>query len=122
MATTETPARLLTVPETAERLRLSRQSVYRAIASGRLPAVQLGGPGTPLRVDEHELEAWLYGPGASPPFGALEPAERGEPSAIEEESTSPQPAGVPGDGESSRRFSRATPPLAHRETKSEPAK
>jgi excisionase family DNA binding protein len=50
----------LTVPETAARLRVSRQTVYRAIAAGRLPAVQLGGPGAPLRVDERELEAWLY--------------------------------------------------------------
>jgi excisionase family DNA binding protein len=84
--------RLLTVPETAERLRLSRQSIYRRIAAGELPAVQLGGPGTPLRVDERELDAWLYGSAAGfTPFSRPEkPAERGDPRGTVD---SPRPAG-----------------------------
>jgi excisionase family DNA binding protein len=91
MSTTAIASRLLTVPEVADRLRISRQSVYRAISSGRLPAVQLGGPGTPLRIDEHELKAWLYGPGGSFLFSAAPlPAERGDPPGVVD---SPQPAG-----------------------------
>jgi excisionase family DNA binding protein len=90
MSTTETASRLLTVPEVADRLRISRQSVYRAISSGRLPAVQLGGAGTPLRVDEHELEAWLYGPGGSFFLSAAPlPAERRGPSVVLEEAVEP---------------------------------
>jgi excisionase family DNA binding protein len=91
MTTTATRSRLLRVPEVADRLRVSRQTIYRAVASGRLPAVQLGGPGTPLRIDEHELEAWLYGPGGSFLFSAAPlPAERGDPPGGVD---SPQPAG-----------------------------
>ena len=43
---THTPRReLLTVKETAWRLRLHSQTVRRMVADGRIPAVQLGGPG-----------------------------------------------------------------------------
>ncbi len=62
MATAETseiPA-LLTVPEVAARLRVSRASVYRRIAAGELPVHRLGsGPRAPLRVDGAELLDWL---------------------------------------------------------------
>lgn len=61
MSTTATPARLLRLDEVGERLNVSRATVYRMVADGRLPAVRLGGPGAPLRVDEAEFEAWLYG-------------------------------------------------------------
>ena len=30
------------------------------VYDGRIPAVRLGGLGTGLRVDERELEDWLY--------------------------------------------------------------
>jgi excisionase family DNA binding protein len=92
MAATVQESHFLTVRETAAFLRQSERSIRRKIHAGEIPAVRLGDFG-PLRIDRRELEAWLYGPGASPPFGALEPAERGEPSAIEEESTSPQHGG-----------------------------
>ena len=52
--------RLLTVPEVAERLRVSRPTVYRRIAEGSLPAVRLGDGFGPLRVDARELDDWLY--------------------------------------------------------------
>jgi excisionase family DNA binding protein len=48
------------VSQVSERLALSRSSVYRLLSSGVIPAVQLGGPGSSLRVPEHELEAWVY--------------------------------------------------------------
>jgi len=50
---------LLRIPEAAERLNVSRASVYRWIDEGRLPAVQLGGRGAPLRIPEAELVVWL---------------------------------------------------------------
>jgi excisionase family DNA binding protein len=52
---------LLTVPEVSSLLRLHRSTIYRKIAAGILPAVQTGQPHTAVRIDEHELEAWLYG-------------------------------------------------------------
>jgi excisionase family DNA binding protein len=61
MYATQSPE-LLRIPQAAERLNVSRASVYRWIAEGRLPAVQLGGRGSPLRVSARELESWLYGP------------------------------------------------------------
>jgi excisionase family DNA binding protein len=52
--------RLLTVKEVASRLCLHPMTVRRMIAEGRLPAIQLGGPGTSVRIAEAELEAWLF--------------------------------------------------------------
>ena len=74
----------LTVQETAALLRQSERSIRRKIHAGEIPAVGLGEFG-PLRMDQRELEEWLYGsPGASPPSRALEPAERRGPSVLEE--------------------------------------
>jgi excisionase family DNA binding protein len=81
MPTAETPTRLLTLPQVAERLNVSRATAYRWVAGGRLPALQLGGHGTPLRVDEAALETWLR----------TVPAERGVPAPGQ--STSPPLAG-----------------------------
>jgi excisionase family DNA binding protein len=50
----------LSVKEVALRLGIHEQSVRRKIASGEIPALQLGGPGCALRVLEDELERWLY--------------------------------------------------------------
>ena len=51
---------LLTVDEVAERLRISKSSVYRRIEAGELPAVRLGTRArAPLRVHARELEHWL---------------------------------------------------------------
>jgi excisionase family DNA binding protein len=52
---------LLTIREAAERLRVSEKTVRRLIRRGELPAVQLGSKGASVRVDEAELERWLYG-------------------------------------------------------------
>lgn len=65
---------LLRIPEAAERLNVSRASVYRWIEEGRLPAVQLGGRGSPLRVPTGELEEWLA-------LSHVTPAERRAPVA-----------------------------------------
>jgi excisionase family DNA binding protein len=50
---------LLSRAEVAERLGVTRQTVYRKIHSGQMPALRLGGELGPLRVDAAELERWL---------------------------------------------------------------
>jgi excisionase family DNA binding protein len=56
------PTRLLTAREVAARLGVSLPTVRRRIRSGELPAVRLGNqPGTAVRVDERELDAFVYG-------------------------------------------------------------
>jgi excisionase family DNA binding protein len=54
---------LIPVKEVAARLRLHPMTVRRMIDDGRLPAVQLGGPGTAIRVDAGELNNWLFDEG-----------------------------------------------------------
>ena len=56
-ATSET--RFLTVTEVAQRLNVSKPTVYRRIAAGELPAVAIGER-MPLRIDPAELADWLY--------------------------------------------------------------
>lgn len=57
---TRTVQILLTVDQVAARLQVSKWSVYRRVQEG-LPAVKLGtGPRAPIRIDERELEQWLY--------------------------------------------------------------
>src|SRR5689334_7481126 len=51
--------RLLRPTDVARRLNVHRNTVYRWIESGRLPAFQLGGAKFALRIDEHELGRWL---------------------------------------------------------------
>jgi excisionase family DNA binding protein len=58
--------RLLSVKEVAARLGLHPMTVRSKIRRGEIPARQLGGPGTAIRVDAAELEAWLD----SDPLGA----------------------------------------------------
>ena len=54
--------RLLSVKQVALRVGLSRSAVYAMIEDGRLPALALGEGKRPrIRIDERELEAWLYG-------------------------------------------------------------
>jgi excisionase family DNA binding protein len=58
MDASETPAELLTVAEVADRLRLTRLSVYRRIEAGVLPALRIGERG-PIRVRLEAVEALL---------------------------------------------------------------
>ena len=60
MSVIDVQRRLLSVTEVAERLGVSRRTVPRKIATGEIPALQLGGKHSPIRVDERELERWLY--------------------------------------------------------------
>jgi excisionase family DNA binding protein len=52
-------SRLLSVAEVADRLGLTRGSVYRKVAAGELPATRLGDGLAPLRVSEQDLADWL---------------------------------------------------------------
>ncbi len=53
--------RLLAVPEVAVRTGLGISTVRRKIAEGEIPALRLGRKkGTSIRVDEAELERWLF--------------------------------------------------------------
>jgi excisionase family DNA binding protein len=65
---------LLTIDETAVRIRQSKASVYRKVASGEIRALKLGsGPKAPLRIPADELETWLYASAPrQPPSGAAE--------------------------------------------------
>jgi excisionase family DNA binding protein len=55
---------LLTVEQVAARLQVSKPTVYRLINQGQLPALQLAGPGSTIRIAERELEEWLFGASA----------------------------------------------------------
>jgi excisionase family DNA binding protein len=56
--TNAAPPRLLSTADVAKLLGLHRNTVYRKISDGSLPAVRLGEDG-PLRVVAAELEDWL---------------------------------------------------------------
>jgi excisionase family DNA binding protein len=55
----QTSQRLLTVQEVAQRLRLSRGTIYKHVRTGVIPAVRLGDAGASLRIPEDELEQAL---------------------------------------------------------------
>jgi excisionase family DNA binding protein len=59
MAAKQHAYRLMTVPEVADKLRLSRATIYRLNRTGVVPAVRLGDGGASLRVRSDKLEAWL---------------------------------------------------------------
>jgi len=59
--TTTDQRRLLTIREVMARLDQSEAAVRRHIRAGRLAAVQLGGKGHAIRIDERDLEAFVYG-------------------------------------------------------------
>lgn len=58
MASDSSPSgrRFLTASEAAERMRVSKMTVYRLIKAGKIPAVQIGKA---YRVREDELERYL---------------------------------------------------------------
>jgi excisionase family DNA binding protein len=59
MATVEHGRPFLSIAEVAVLLGVSAPTVRRKVADGDLPAVQLGGPGTSIRVPRKALEDWL---------------------------------------------------------------
>lgn len=59
-ATTEHAAEFLSIAEVASRLGVAPVTVRRKIETGELPAVQLGGPGSTIRIPRRALEAWLW--------------------------------------------------------------
>jgi excisionase family DNA binding protein len=55
----------LTVNEAADLLGVTHQTVRRKIAQGELPAVQLGGPGSHIRIPRDALSMWLWSGGGT---------------------------------------------------------
>jgi excisionase family DNA binding protein len=53
------PMPLLTVPEVADRLRVSQETVRRYLRRGWLKGLVLGGRSTGYRIEEEELERFL---------------------------------------------------------------
>jgi excisionase family DNA binding protein len=53
----------LSVAEVAAELSCSEPTVRRRIRAGELPAVQLGGHGSGVRIPRAGLEAWLWSGG-----------------------------------------------------------
>jgi excisionase family DNA binding protein len=53
---------LLTIPEAAELLRVSTWTIRRYIANGQIPALQLGGRRSPVRIPADELREWMESP------------------------------------------------------------
>lgn len=51
----------LTIGQVADRLQVSRATIYRLVGNGQLPALQLAGRGSTLRISERQLEQWLFG-------------------------------------------------------------
>ena len=49
----------LSVSEVARRLGVSAATVRRRVADGQIPAAQLGGPGSSVRIPATGLERWL---------------------------------------------------------------
>jgi excisionase family DNA binding protein len=60
LTTPEHRREYLTVAEVAAELACSEPTVRRRIREGSLPAVQLGGHGSGVRVPRGALEAWLW--------------------------------------------------------------
>jgi excisionase family DNA binding protein len=54
--------RWLTVKQVARVLDLHEVTVRRKIAAGEIHALQLGGPGTAVRVLENELQRFIHNP------------------------------------------------------------
>lgn len=50
------PAEVLTIPQVADRLKVSRNTVYRLISAGELPAVTVGSV---QRIAEADLQKYI---------------------------------------------------------------
>lgn len=55
----ETKPEALTIKQVAQMLQVSEGTVRNLIASGRLRSVQLGGPGSSIRIPRREVERLL---------------------------------------------------------------
>ncbi|MCZ7576347.1 MAG: helix-turn-helix domain-containing protein [Dehalococcoidia bacterium] len=97
---------LLTVPEAAQLLRISRNLAYELVARQQLPSVRLGRV---IRIPRTALEAWMGKQVTALSFDSIAPVRPEPPAGKERE-------GTPGDGASrtlpeSRRRLRPTRPV-----------
>jgi excisionase family DNA binding protein len=90
MAETRDTPKLIGVGAVAERLNVSRPTVYRLISAGVIPAFRIGESRGALRVDEAELTEWLYRePGGLPALHRRIPERADAPSGAVEASSAP---------------------------------
>jgi excisionase family DNA binding protein len=64
MSTAAYESEYLSVAVAAELLGVSPITIRRRIEAGELPATQLGGPGSTIRIPRDALRAWLWSEGA----------------------------------------------------------
>jgi excisionase family DNA binding protein len=60
MNTAEHESEYLSVTDAARALDVAPITIRRKIETGELPAAQLGGPGSAVRIPRAGLEAWLW--------------------------------------------------------------
>ena len=60
MATAVHESDYLSIADAARMLDVAPITIRRRIESGEIPAVQLGGPGSAVRIPRRALEAWLW--------------------------------------------------------------
>jgi excisionase family DNA binding protein len=53
---------LINIRAAASRLNIGVSTLRRKIKAGEVPAYRMGGPGTAIRLDPVELDAWLRAP------------------------------------------------------------
>ena len=63
MHTVAATADYVSVREAAAMLSVDPSTIRRRIEEGSLPAVQLGGPGTAIRIHRDAIHAWLWSAG-----------------------------------------------------------
>ena len=51
----------LSIAEVADQLGVHPNTIRNKIAGGELPATQLGGPGSSIRIPAEAVRAWLWG-------------------------------------------------------------
>jgi excisionase family DNA binding protein len=56
----ETAFEFLTVAEAADLLGVHHMTLRRKVWAGEIPATQLGGPHSPIRIPRAALERWLW--------------------------------------------------------------
>jgi excisionase family DNA binding protein len=61
---TETASEYMTVAQAAELLGIHQMTLRRKVWAGEIPATQLGGPGSPIRIPRAALDAWLWSAGS----------------------------------------------------------
>jgi excisionase family DNA binding protein len=63
ISNTKSVPELITVKEAAFMAGVTPMTIWRKVHSGEIPAIQLGGPHTSLRIVKDDYVEWLFGEG-----------------------------------------------------------